>query len=553
MAIGANNATLNGQSFVARIAAWQRTFSACKGPSLGLYHSNSIEFAAALIALWRLGKTAVIPANNLARTGEQLHTLCPQIAGEFNAHSLQASTANTGANLGALEAPAAATPALILFTSGSTGQPEPITKTFGQLEAELATLEQQWGSTLGHAIITSSVSHHHIYGLLFRLLWPLVTGRRFMAVTRNYWEELSEDTHQHQPLALITSPAHLSRIPPLHWPTPFVAVFSSGAALVPATAQAAQHTLGVAVTEIYGSTETGGIAWRQQTQSTSWAAFKGVQLQLNAQGLLEVKSPHLPSNAWWATADKAELINNQHFHLCGRADRIAKVAGKRISLSAIERELEAHPWVSEARVIMLQERGERLGAVIVLSNLGNKQLIDQGKLHLNAQLKTQLHTVIDRVAIPRYWRYLGELPRNSQGKTTLADLQTLFSEQTLPQLREEVLRQAGANSLTLTLFVPANLYYFDGHFPGRPVLPGVVQTHWAVHYAKAHWGDLGDFCALEAIKFQQVITANQTLNLALEYQPAKHKLTFSYTRGTAGTTIAHASGRVAFTPKISPQ
>jgi len=97
----------------------------------------------------------------------------------------------------------------------------------------------------------------------------------------------------------------------------------------------------------------------------------------------------------------------------------------------------------------------------------------------------------------------------------------------------------------LELFVPANLYYFDGHFPGRPVLPGVVQTHWAIHYGREYWGDLGEFTALEAVKFQRVIVANQTLLLHLEYHQHNGKLYFSYI-GNNEQATPHASGRVAF-------
>ena len=107
-------------------------------------------------------------------------------------------------------------------------------------------------------------------------------------------------------------------------------------------------------------------------------------------------------------------------------------------------------------------------------------------------------------------------------------------------------REEQGDALLLSLFIPANLYYFDGHFPGRPVLPGVVQTHWAVHYGREHWGELGDFSGLEAVKFQQIVIANQTLQLRLEYQPDKGKLYFAYTSDSAAGLIANASGRVVF-------
>lgn len=536
----------------ARIAAWQQAFAGVDGNLVALYQRDSLEFLAALAALWRLDKQALVPANNLPANCAQLAAITPFFAGDFPLAQVITAAAVTSVALPltTLPLPDANTGALVLFTSGSTGTPEPVAKSFAQLEAELSALETQWGSQLAGATITSSVSHHHIYGLLFRLLWPLCAGRPFVVWERDYWEELAADARCYQPLAIISSPAHLSRIPPLDWPERArpAAIFCSGAPLATTAALAAQDHLGQAITEVYGSTETGGIGWREQDKSADWTCLPGVQIALDpSDSLLQVRSGHLPDNEWYTSADRASLETDGRFSLCGRADRIAKVGGKRISLSAIERELEQQAGVARARVILLPERGDRLGAVVVLDNSGNKSLVDQGKAIINQQLKQALEAAVDRVAIPRYWRYLGELPRNSQGKTTQAELAQLFSPGELPRLPEVVVRKQEGDVLLLSLFIPANLYYFDGHFPGRPVLPGVVQTHWAVHFGREHWGGLGDFSALEAVKFQQVVTANQTLLLRLEYQSDKGKLYFTYTSGSPAEPIAHASGRVVFT------
>ncbi len=538
--------------FCARVAAWEHSLANTEGNLVALYQRDAVEFAAALFALWRLGKQALVPANNLAASCTQLAAISPHFSGDFPVDNLIVPNATGVASLVSRELPKFHTPALILFTSGSTGNPEPVAKSFAQLEAEITALDSQWGKQLTGATISASVSHHHIYGLLFRLLWPLCAGRPFMTRERDYWEELAEDARAHQPLVIISSPAHLSRIPPLDWPesAQLAAVFSSGAPLAAGDALVAKGQLGCAITEVYGSTETGGIAWRRQDKSGDWTCLPGVDVAVKAEeSRLQVRSPHLPTGDWYTSADRASLADDGRFSLCGRIDRIAKVGGKRISLSAIERLLEQQPGVLQARLAMLPERGDRLGAVVVLDNEGNKQLVDQGKNAINQQLKSALETSVDRVAIPRYWRYLGELPRNRQGKTTQAELAQLFSTEELPRLPEEVTREQQGDVLLLRLFIPANLYYFDGHFPGRPVLPGVVQTHWAVHYGRGHWGDLGEFTDLEAVKFQQVVTANQTLLLRLEYLRDKGKLYFSYTStGANEEPIAHASGRVVFLP-----
>lgn len=555
----ASIAPLEARHLVLRIDAWEQALAETPETLIGLYLRDSFEFLAALLAIWRLRKQALVPANNLADTQAQLGQFTTALAGDFAGEQVLRPTNSVAGSLVARPLPGAEQAAIVLFTSGSSGAPVPVGKNFAQLETELTALETQWGASLGAAVVTGSVSHHHIYGLLFRLLWPLCSGRVFIRRERDYWEELAQDARRHARLVLVSSPAHLSRIPPLDWSAghKFAAIFSSGAPLLREPALALAQTFDTPATEVYGSTETGGIAWRQQTLSAEWCCLPGVDVRLQADtALLEVRSAHLADSHWYTTSDQASLSIDQkapdnhlspNFQLCGRADRIAKVGGKRISLSAIERSLQSHPWVSAARVLELPERAGRLGALLVLTNEGNAQLVDQGKNAVNQLFKTLLETAIDRVAIPRYWRYLGELPRNAQGKTTQAELLSLFVQGDLPRLPELLARQGEGQTLRLELYLPSNLYYFDGHFPGRPVLPGVVQTHWAVHYARECWGDLGTFSTLEAIKFQQIVGPNQRLHLALEYQPEKDKLYFSYTSGDPSAPRHHASGRVVFT------
>ncbi len=91
------------------------------------------------------------------------------------------------------------------------------------------------------------------------------------------------------------------------------------------------------------------------------------------------------------------------------------------------------------------------------------------------------------------------------------------------------------------LSIPAELEYFKGHFPGNPVLPGVVQTHWAIHLACDYLGTPDTIKKLEVIKFQNLILPNMELLLTLELK-ANGKLQFSYQCGEKRMS----SGRVVF-------
>ena len=141
---------------------------------------------------------------------------------------------------------------------------------------------------------------------------------------------------------LISSPAHLGRFSVLEEcaPASFRCVFSSGALLSYVAALESKKYLGDLPVEVYGSTETGGIAFRQQTQpSTPWKRFECVSLATGPENKLRVKSPYIDAADHYQTEDQVDWIDSDSFHLLGRADRVVKVEGKRTSLTEIEVEL----------------------------------------------------------------------------------------------------------------------------------------------------------------------------------------------------------------------
>lgn len=97
-------------------------------------------------------------------------------------------------------------------------------------------------------------------------------------------------------------------------------------------------------------------------------------------------------------------------------------------------------------------------------------------------------------------------------------------------------------SRTLVLHVAPELGYFAGHFPGMPLLPGVVQVDWATRLGRQHLQISGEFASLDNLKFQSVIFPGATITLALEWNPASGRLEFSYSQD--GRTLS--SGRVHF-------
>lgn len=419
------------QCYQQAVSGWRLAFMNRPGERVALYFDDSLDFAAALMGAWHAGKCVYLPNDNRPATCEALQGEVDDFAGDFPLpiNTITPTTATATDYLPLTPH----TTQLIIYTSGSTASPVPIVKCLRQLMAELATLEQLWGEQLAAAQILSTVSHQHIYGLLFRLLWPLCAGRIFDARRLEYPEGVIARLADQPKAALIASPALLKRLPDnLPWPSVndrLCAVFSSGG---PLSREAAQHVCqltGQQAIEVYGSSETGGIAWRRQNtqHETPWQVMPGVAVTLNEAGLLQVNSPHLPDDRRFSSADRAELTATGGFRLLGRTDHIIKIEEKRVSLSTMEHRLADVAEVAEARIVPIE--GERLvlGAVVVLSPAGQQRLDTLGKPAFNQLLRQHLSHHVEAVALPRRWRYVAHLPQNPQGKTTQADLRQLFS------------------------------------------------------------------------------------------------------------------------------
>jgi acyl-CoA synthetase (AMP-forming)/AMP-acid ligase II/3-hydroxymyristoyl/3-hydroxydecanoyl-(acyl carrier protein) dehydratase len=552
----------NGQ-FLARAQAWHALLRAQAGGNFALYLDDSIEFGAALLGAWHAGKTIWLSADTLEATCASLRAAVDGFLGQFP-ESLQPLRPGAGAAPAAdlSGALAADLPALVVFTSGSTGAAQAIPKKLSQLASEVATLDALFGAAAGvvdgDAAVLATVSHQHIYGLLFKVLWPLSSGRAIHAVSISYPEELAPAMAA-GPCMLVASPAHLKRLPDhLDWSAAaqtLQAVFSSGGPLSPETAYASGQLLGKVPVEVYGSSETGGVAWRQRRAGAddSWLPFPTVAWRLGDEdSTLEVRSPHLADDNWLALADRAARSGEQRFLLLGRNDRIVKIEEKRISLSGMEATLVASGLAAEARVMLCEPvAGERqkLAAFIVPTSKGRAVLDAGGKAALNGRLRSALAAAVEAVALPRRWRYLDQMPVNAQGKTTLAALLALLDSEDgtaghrprfaqMRELERELEREPQRVLLELT--APSNLLYFDGHFDVAPILPGVVQVEWAIHYGRQYFPLPPQFKGINALKFQQVIQPNQPVRLELLHDTAKGNLQFRYT-SEAGQ---HASGRV---------
>lgn len=399
-----------------------------------LCFDDSYQFAVSFLALAHAGKHIILPGNHqpaaLTELSEHfdalLHDDIIQIMPCDQHHHYNAISDSSTCRLSPLVLNQVR---LTLFTSGSTDTPKPIEKTLQLLDNEIQQLEQLWGDKLDATEIYSTVSHQHIYGLLFRVLWPLCAGRAFSRTNFIYPEQILSHQPDHKK-TIICSPALLKRLADHEGYNHYQMVFSSGGPLAIEGAEQSEIKLSLRPFEVYGSTETGGVGYRQQMEPTSlWTFFPSHQARLNIEHCLELLSPFIDESLWYPTSDYCDLLDNGQFILKGRVDRVIKIEEKRLSLTEVEKRLMQLEWIDEAAVIPMEEAKRTvLGAVIVLSEIGNESMQQGTKGKFWLKLRSELREWLEPVGIPRRFRAVEEIPLNSQGKRQIHDLQQLFND-----------------------------------------------------------------------------------------------------------------------------
>ena len=483
---------------------------------VAVVRGDSWDFLVAVLGALSAGATVVLPANTQPATLAALAGQVDRVVEEtFVAGAAEWVTGHLCSES-----------RLIFQTSGSTGIAKRVERGLDGLSVELAALHDRWGEHLDGAVALSTVPHHHVYGLVFKLLWPLVAGRPFLAGRHDLWETLLAEMPPDA--LLVTSPAHLTRLgglEPLEPERRPRMVLSAGAPLPEAAAADALRVLGLPVTEIYGSTEAGAMATRRRDGmgEPPWHPLPGYGITSNTEGMLRLETPVGKLDM----ADRVEMGPDGGFHLLGRADRIAKIEGKRISLDEVERALESLPQVERAAIVELDGR---LAAVVVLRPEGQEALTQQGRFRFGRLLRALLSAELEPVCLPRRWRFVDALPVGEMGKRRAEDLAVLFApSDRMPQILER--RVTGDGRVELDLEIGADLIWFQGHFPGRPILPGVVQLDWVVQLAPEELG-LPPITAREfQVKYKAVIAPGDRVTLALRHEAAKDRLSFEYKRG----------------------
>lgn len=310
----------------------------------------------------------------------------------------------------------------VVFTSGSTGTPQPHAKTWGAVVHSVKAEAARLGLTAdASCTLVGTVPPQHMYGLESTVLMALLSGNALSNQQPFYPADIcAAIAAVPAPRVLISSPVHLRTLLDSGLqPAKLALVVSATARLSNELAHDIEVRCAAPLLEIYGSTETGLIATRQPTLGEEWQLLPGISL-IAEDELIFASSAYITPPI--AMHDIIVPTAADRFLLHGRTADLVNIAGKRNSLANLDHQLNSIPGVVDGAFYMPDEsspdRVTRLAAFVVAPQLDAQ--------HLLAALRERL----DAVFLPRPLIFVDKLPRNRTGKLPRAALQALLQART---------------------------------------------------------------------------------------------------------------------------
>lgn len=488
---------LQGQT--ARVRAWIKEHPA---RSWGLFSDDYGYFAIAFLALLSEGIEPYVLSSlrGAEDIGKVLDTqTITHILSETNPEGLSVSKLSPSSTF-------------FLQTSGSTAKAKWIRHTLFELEEGAREGMEVWNEKLVRDSWAASVPPYHVFGLLSVLIRALGSAVPLQAQRVTSPDALASLSSH--PLTFVTSPTFLDacvRDPSWQDGVSFkgLAVLCSGGRLEDTTAKRFAKLTGCTPIEIYGSTETGSIAWRQG--QSPWTPFPRVRWQAEDDGTLVVRSPMVGGGAPYETSDLVRPVDATHFLLLGRKDSVIKIGEQRIDLTDIEFQIRQLGIVDEVACIPLRHRYRmEIGAVLVLNEQGKTLLGSMTPSRRVLWLRRALSQSLDPVFLPRRWQFTGEIPHNTMGKRNMVALQALFDEGVEIHSLETT-----DDGLVAVLSVCEESPYYNVHFEGFKLLPAVAQIDIVTRMIRRSLSP--DFIptSIPKTKFSKPIRPNMEVKLSI--------------------------------------
>ncbi|KAK2432577.1 AMP-dependent synthetase and ligase family protein [Trifolium repens] len=383
-------------------------------------------------------------------------------------------------------------PALILYTSGTTGKPKGVVHTHGSIIAQVQSLAKAWEYTSADQFLHCLPLHHihendiHVHGLFNGLLAPLYAGSTVEFLpkfsVRGVWQRWRESyptdgSKADDAVTVFTGvPTIFARlIQGYHAMDPELQAASASAArnlrlmmcgssaLPQPVMQEWEAITGHRLLERYGMTEfvmaLSNPLKGERKAGTVGKPLPGVQVQIladgerwsegtGASGELCIKSPSLFKEYWklpevtkesfteegfFKTGDAVTTDKDGYYIILGRTNAdIIKAGGYKLSALEIESVIIEHPAVSECCVLGLphKEYGEIVGAIIVPESDVKRKRDEESKPALSLEeLSTWAKDKLAPYKIPTRLIVWDSLPRNAMGKVSKKELKKMLASE----------------------------------------------------------------------------------------------------------------------------
>jgi acyl-coenzyme A synthetase/AMP-(fatty) acid ligase len=414
---------------------------------------NRIEWALTLLACWRMGAVALPCSPQLRRHDLELRAgaaspvLCVAGAAELGELPDAVPTMTLDevaaaldedrpqATPAAIEAMDPEDPALIVFTSGTTGEPRGVVHAYRYLAGQQAQAEHWLGSRPGELVWCTtapgwSKSARNVF------LAPWLTGAtavihegRFDPAERlDLAEALDVNVLCQAPTEyrMLAKRTELRPLPQLR------RMVSAGEALEAETIATFREAMGSEPADGYGQTETGHISGNLEGEpvrpGSMGRPLPGIEVRV-VDGELQLRASTSPTffsryldgerfgGEWWPTGDLVRQEEDGHLWFEGRDDDIIVSSGYRIGPVEVESVLLAHPAVAEAAAVSASdpERGAVVRAIVV-------PRAREPSEELARELQEHCKRETAPYKFPRIVEFAAELPKTASGKIKRAEL-----------------------------------------------------------------------------------------------------------------------------------
>jgi fatty-acyl-CoA synthase len=330
-------------------------------------------------------------------------------------------------------------PVLLVFTSGTTGQPRAAVHTQANLAANMRIAAQVQRIAPADRIATM-LPLFHVGGLCIQTLPALGAGAQVILLPRFAPDDAFDCFERERPTLTLQVPATMKAlVEHPRWPTADLSSLSAvwaGSSLIPAPLIEAFHARGLRVCNVYGSTETGPFSIALPPEhamaragSCGWPAPE-VEARLaqakDGVGEVLVRGPNVArrywpdepacdGQGWFRTGDLASQDADGSFTIVGRAKDLIISGGENIHPAEVEQALASHPAVMECAAFGAPDEawGEAV-AVAVVTRAGASVGEEELRAHLQAR--------IARYKMPRHWVWLEQLPKTALGKVQRGEL-----------------------------------------------------------------------------------------------------------------------------------